>query len=284
MTGSADKTGTAPEVEMAGPKQLREFDARLVQQLPDELTKEEMQHLIEHPEELRARLHYFGLKDIDNVGPSHFAHSESINHFSWVSMYADVFVVSADFSRIHLPPSIIYTYTTPVFVAPKLELHLIFEALEKFGVSFRNREIIDSGLRDIGRPSENYISSFSLTVIEDIPRVVRDLERYCSVRMTLREYLLWILHSLYLQKNGFPTRSDLNSIEEHKGSLKFFFGSVLSSPSGESPTVKVQYENDGTIIMTFSTHKLCDPNADYYSSRNPGVRRVKLFKSLPQLI
>ncbi len=275
MTESAAKVVNVPESPIP-PRQLREFDSRLLQQLPD-LTKEEMQHLIEHPEEMRARLGSYGLKNIDRLSPINFVFNEERSRFSWKSFYADVFGVAPDFSRLYFPDTQICTYTTPVFVAPKLELRKIIAALEQFGVETRGGEqFCTPNTKDL-RPEENYVASLSSTIIEDCPMQKKPSEEYCSRRTTLREYLLWTLHWFYCKKwKGQSEAHDFDRLLSPQTYNMYIgcYGTRGGSSEQLSPFAHL-FHSEGKLCIEFLQSGVC--------ARHGGVHQVKLWKSLPQM-
>ncbi|MDO8521481.1 MAG: hypothetical protein Q7S52_05175 [bacterium] len=298
MTGSADEAVPAGETkvsETARPEQVREFDAKLLQQLPD-LSKEQMQHLMDHREELQARLSYYGLKEMEAVYPRAFCDQLGSISSSWKDFYADVFGVVPDFSRVRLTDSQVYTYTTPVFVATRLDLQEIFRAIERFGVEcsfpfnsvnpWNGHHEPSRGLYDIGRSEENYIASFSSTIIEGVPKSVKDETHYRAGRMSLREYLLWILQSLYRKEKGRSGYSDLDTLDRISGFpelMQFFFG-TMPYGSKEVPFVELRKDYYGKkVTMTFESRTMENSWQVANDGRHRGVRRVKLFKSLPQI-
>lgn len=298
MSGSADEASVvAVETkqentasEPIAPKQLREFDARVVQQLPD-LSKEEMQHLIEHPDELRARLAHYGVAKIKSGFPRSFLENYKNPHRldSWADFYAEEFGVDPDFSRIRLPDMRVFTYTTPVRVATRLPIAGILTAIAKHevDVEFRNsltglssqdpiRECVDM------RPdSENYLASFSMVVREDIPRLLKDMQRCRGTCMTLREYLLWLAYSLYLRDTprsyAAHATECLNSCHGNFSML----GSMYGDEPELAPNVAFGKHGNGRYVLSMSrgipqrAYDRC--NLDFL------VRRVKIWKSLPQI-
>ncbi|OGZ10820.1 MAG: hypothetical protein A3D65_04580 [Candidatus Lloydbacteria bacterium RIFCSPHIGHO2_02_FULL_50_13] len=298
MTGSANEAVVVKDVEPIGPKQLREFDAKLLQQVPENFSKEEMQHLIEHQEELQARVLHFGLKGIESRSPVVFrmqaqfgpfrAGGYGKNIFGLDEFYANVFGVDADFSRVRFPDITLYTYTTPIFVAPKLGLVRIFEALSRFGVecSGANGSIVTN---DVGRTGENYVASFSESVTEYPPHSIKDEVRYRSARMALREFLLWFAYSLYRKQKCEEVESHPDLYLDVDKSLAYCVGRsyLLGTLLGDtelSPTVNVCQQKDGTFSLHHGARSL--ENVRYYSlscDEHPGIRRVKLFEVLEQI-
>lgn len=257
-------------------KQLREFDARLLQQVPN-LSKEQMQHLIEHPEELRARLHRYGLASMAQVRPQE-AWGGNVRHgdrLSWENFYAELFNVKPDFSRIYLPNTVIYTYTTPIFVAPKLELKNILHAIHKLGVTYDDRAEIHHGVTDL-RPDENYIASFSPVVLEEGAYYPSTDESSRAKQMTLREYLLWTAYCLHTRRGINFRQLDLHSEKiACSGALSFNFFSTRLNYFEESkfPSLSIDMDDNSKFTLYFRLG---------YNS-GAAARRVKLWKSLPQI-
>lgn len=260
-------TESATEVVKIAPKpievkQLREFDARLLQKVPD-ISKEAMQHLIEHPEELEARLCYYGLESTKSECPQNWI---GYNLRSWNDFYAQIFNVAPDFSRVYLPKTHVFTYTTPIFVASKLELKAILDAFERCGICLEDFASTNLGVKEL-RSEENYVASFSETVYEKSPHYRSGDEHYCSQRMSLREYFLWILYCLYRQE-----KVRLIPIDD-VGVKLICLGSMLSD-SEAAPSVHL-YQHS-------SNYKI-DIHATWRYSPAGSTRRVKLWKSLPQI-
>ncbi len=305
MTGSANEAvttaGAPPETEPIGPKQLREFDAKLLQQLPD-LSKEQMQHLIEHPEELRARLERHGFAWIEQVGAVFLMRDcHSGTSTQWPEFYAQEFEVDPDFSRIRLPDISVYTYVTPIYVAQRLSIESILDAIKNRGVKITFWDPYSIGkhagaeavkqlcaVTDAGRPEGNYIASFSTQIFEGAPRAIRDEGRYRGSCMTLREHLLWIARCLYCRDTLCGGRKIESAIRDLESCLGVFLlhGSTnsLENSLGKSPRVNFSKNKDGNFELDFSKGQLRECRVgDWRDEYTPLIRRVKLWRSLPQI-
>jgi len=287
---SAQPTEVSKEVsQSARPEQVREFDAKLLQVLP-ELSKAEMQHLIDHPEELRARLSTYGLNEIDYHCASTFLACYRDREFldPWSEFYADEFQVDPDFSRVRLPDAKVYTYVTPIRVATKVCIENIAKVIQKHGVDivdFKNGkftnlkgDLWDPAL-NIARPRENYIASFSTKISETIPSSIRDERRYRGSCMTLREHLLWVAYCLYRRDAAHHFRRDIREFEPNLASFTGVFATCGSTFNGEMPVVNFGKDAFGADHMAV-TSRFFGP-VSFQSQIQ--VRRVKLFSALPQI-
>lgn len=291
MTESAQQPEVSKEVsQSARPEQVREFDAKLLQMLP-ELTKEQMQHLIENPEEMRARLRSYGFGNFEYAVPSTFSscYQPSRQVDPWKEFYADEFQVDPDFSRVRLPNSRVMTYVTPIRVAPQLRIEAILDVIQKHGVEVERtnscgeeKSLNLEEIRDIGRPQENYIVAFSTKILENLPSTIREEGRYRGSCMTFREHLLWIAYCLYRRDIAATGTDKLRAANDFATCLGSF-NLCASISDGQTPLLGFWDNGDGKLRLRIW------PSSFEQMSKSPlwtfdfFVRRTKLYVSLPQI-
>lgn len=288
MTESAQQTEVASEVSpSARPEQVREFDAKLIQVLPA-LNKEQMQHLIDHPEEMRARLRIGGLGNIESTFAAEFLRGYRDRNFldRWSEFYAEEFQVDPDFSRIRLPDARVHTYVTPIRVATQIHIEDIIAVIQKHGIemtNFKNGVPASLSLKkqldvtiDAGRSTSNYVASFSTVISEKIPFTIRNTERYRATCMTLREHLLWIAYCLYCRDASGHFGRGAPDLTSCFG----LYAACGSAAEGEIPLLNFEPGPFGAGCLDVYPSTFEEMAQRYLPVT---IRRVKLFTALPQI-